>query len=128
MDAESFSGRMAHLLTGAAHGDFRLATSLLSGGYQFGRRVQPRCPYLLTYPVRVWIDEMGRERDRAINFERSGNQRVREFWPYISACGRDPQGSSRTPVALSRNGERGAGRKLGGNPCGMGEKREPPKV
>ena len=47
----------------------------------------------------------GSERDRVVNFENPVNQRLREFWYEIPGFGRDLEGSLRTPVGLSRNGE-----------------------
>ena len=51
------------------------------------------------------LTKSGSERDRVVNSETPVNQRLREFWREIPGCGRDLEGSSRTPVGLSRNGE-----------------------
>ena len=73
--------------------------------------------YLLTYPVRVRIDELGPERDRPVNFSGSVNQRLREFWREIPGCGRYLEGPFRTPEILSRNRDRDAGFGIVANPC-----------
>ena len=51
--------------------------------------------------VEKFETQIGSERDRSVNFAGSVNQRFREFWPEIPGCGRNLEGSLRTPTTLS---------------------------
>lgn len=74
-------------------------------------RSERRCVRVLvarpsTYPSRVRDHELRYRRNRHVNSEGSVNQRFGEFWTEIPGRGRNPGGSFRTPIRLSRNGER----------------------
>jgi len=66
------------------------------------------------------LTKSGSERDRVVNSETPVNQRLREFWREIPGCGRDLEGSSRTPVGLSRNGESPRATRSDANRCVKG--------
>ena len=58
---------------------------------------------------RVRNVELGSKTNAVVNPERVVQQRIREFWRRFSARGSNPHGCFRTPVALSKTRERGAG-------------------
>jgi hypothetical protein len=74
-------------------------------------------------PVRA--DRLGSERERAGNFERSGNQRLREFWPNNLGVREGTWVSLSDPKpSLSKMERFGNSTKVHENPCRTGGKRK----